>query len=76
MMNKKQRVFSIELNKREDIKNITLANGGNDNVVIEGTIGVLVEARFEEGVLLQVVGTEGVLRVDLCEDDIKEENSE
>lgn len=73
MTKEKERVFSIELNKREDLKNITIVNGGNDNVVIEGTIGELVKARFEEGVILQIVGSKGVLRIDLCEDEIKEE---
>ncbi|MCW4012579.1 MAG: hypothetical protein NWF07_06245 [Candidatus Bathyarchaeota archaeon] len=76
MTYEKERVFSIELRSKKDLKNITLANGGSDNVVIEGTIGELVEARFEEGVILQVVGSEGVLRVDLYEDEIKEADEE
>lgn len=73
MTKQKERVFSIELKSKKELKNITLANGGSDNVVIEGSIGELVEARFEEGVILQVVGSEGVLRIDLCEDEIKED---
>ena len=76
MVKKKERVFSVELNKREDLKNIALANGENDNVVIEGTIGELLEARFEEEVILQILGSKGVLRFDLCEDEIKEEDLE
>jgi hypothetical protein len=76
MTKEKERVFSIELRSKKDLKNITLANGGSDHVVVVGTIGEFVEARFEEGVLLQVVGTEGVLRIDLCEDEIKEAEEE
>ncbi len=73
MTKEEERVFSIELNNREDLKNITIVNGRNDNVVIEGIIGELVKARFEEGVILQIVGSKGVLRIDLCDDEIKEE---
>ena len=72
MGKKKNRVFSIELNSRKSLKNIILSNGSDERVTLEGTLGELVEARFEEGVLLQVVGSEGVLRIDLCEGEIKE----
>ena len=73
MMKEKERVFSIELKSKKDLKNITLGNSERDCVVVVGTIGELVEARFEEGIILQVEGREGVLRIDLCEDEIKEE---
>ena len=72
VVKKKNRVFSIELNSRKYLKNIILSNGTDERVTLEGTLGELVEARFEEGVLLQVVGSEGILRVDLCEGEIKE----
>ena len=75
MMKDKNRVFSVELNSRKDLKNITLENGGNDKVTIEGTIGRLVAARFEEEVILEVLGTEGVIRIDLGKDEIKEEEA-
>ncbi len=73
MMKDKNRVFSVELNSRKDLKNITLENGGNDKVTIEGTIGKLLAARFEEEVILEIVGTDGVIRIDLCDDEIKGE---
>ena len=72
MVKKKNRVFSIELSSRKYLKNIILSNGSDERVTLEGTLGELVEARFEEGVLLQVVGSEGILRVDLCEGEIME----
>jgi len=73
MMKVKERVFSIELKSRRDIKNITLADGGSDRVTIEGTIGKLTGAHFEEQVVLEVTGTKGILRVDLCVDEIGED---
>jgi hypothetical protein len=67
----KERVFSIELKSKRNIKNITLTNGSSDSVLVEGTIGELVQATFAEGIILEVVGKDGILRVDLGEDEIK-----
>ena len=67
----KERFFSVELKSKNDLKNITLVNDSNDSVLVEGTIGELVQATFAEGVVLEVVGKNGVLRLDLGEDDIK-----
>ncbi|MCW4034819.1 MAG: hypothetical protein NWF03_05595 [Candidatus Bathyarchaeota archaeon] len=67
----KERVFSVELKSKTNIKNVTMTNGTNENVLVEGTIGTLVGAGFEENVILQVVGTKGTLRLDLSADEIK-----
>lgn len=68
--NGKERFFSVELQSRRNLKNITLTNGSSDNVLLEGTIGELLQARFAEGVVLEVVGKDGVLRLDLTKDEI------
>jgi len=67
----KERVFSVELKSKRDLKNVTLTNGSNDGVLVEGTIGELVQATFAEGIILEVVGKNGILRIDLEEDEIK-----
>ncbi|HEX9863308.1 MAG TPA: hypothetical protein VGB11_08535 [Candidatus Bathyarchaeia archaeon] len=67
----KERVFSVELKSKRNLKNVTLANGSSDSVLVEGTIGELVQATFAEGIILEVVGKNGVLRIDLGEDEIK-----
>ena len=66
----KERVFSIELKSRKDLRNISLANGSHDGALVEGTLGELVHASFVEGVILEIVGKYGVLRIDLGEDEI------
>ncbi len=66
----KERVFSVELKSKRNLKNVTLTNGSSDSVLLEGTIGELVHAKFAEGVVLEVVGKNGVLRLDLTEDEI------
>ena len=69
--NRKERVFSVELKSKRNLKNVTLTNGSSDRVLVEGTIGELVQARFAEGIILEVVGKNGVLRVDLGETEIQ-----
>jgi hypothetical protein len=74
----KERVFSVELKSKRNLKNVTLTNGSSDSVLIEGTIGELVQATFAEGIILEVIGKKGVLRINLGEDEIKkttEQNS-
>ena len=68
--NRKGRVFSVELKSKRDLKNVTLTDGSSDNVLVEGTIGELVQATFAEGVVFEVVGKKGVLRIDLREEEI------
>ena len=68
--NAKERVFSIELKSKRNLKNVTLTNGSSDSVLVEGTLGEFVRATFTEGVILEVIGENGVLRVDLGEDEI------
>jgi len=71
----KDRVFSVELTSKRALKNITLANGSSDSVLVEGTIGELVHATFAEDVILEIVGKNGVLRIDLGEDEIRKTTS-
>ena len=73
-INDKERVFSIELNSKRNIKNITLTNGSSDNALVEGTLGELVHATFREGIVLEVVGKKGTLRINLEEHEITNMN--
>ncbi len=72
----KERVFSVELKSKRNLKNVTFASGIHDNVLVEGTLGELVQAKFTEGVILQVTGKNGVLRIDLGEDEIQKPNNQ
>jgi len=72
----KERVFSVELKSKRNLKNVTLTNGSSDSVLVEGTIGELVQAAFAEGIILEVVGKNGVLRIDLRKDEIKKSLSQ
>ena len=67
-----ERFFSVELNSKAHLKNVTLTNGSSDSALIEGTLGELVHATFAEDVILEVVGTKGTFRINLAQREIKE----
>ena len=67
----KERIFSVELKSKRNLKNINLTNDSNDSVLLEGSIGELMQATFAEGVILEVVGKNGILRIDLREEEIR-----
>ena len=71
----KDRFFSIELKSKVSLKNVTLTNNGLENVLLEGTLGQLQRAAFAEDVILEVVGDKGVLRINLSQNEIKENKS-
>jgi hypothetical protein len=69
-MENKERFLSVELKSKADLKNFSLANGSRDSVLIEGTIGELVQATFVEGVILEIVGKKGILRINLKKEEL------
>ena len=73
-LEKNERFFSIELNSKHQIKNMTMNEEQKESTLIEGTIGNLIEATFTEGIILEVTGTKGTLRIDLQAKEIKTSN--
>jgi hypothetical protein len=67
----KERFFSVELESKADLKSVTLANGSRDSVLIEGSIGELVQATFVEEEILEIVGKTGTLRINLKAEELK-----
>jgi hypothetical protein len=67
----KERFWTIELGSKSSLKNVTMTNGSRDSVLVEGTLGELVRATFAEGIILEVVGKKGTLRINLGEGEIK-----
>ncbi len=66
---KNARGFTIELKSRNLVKSVAVPNGAR-GVLIEGTIGTLKRVSFLDGVVLEVAGEKGTLRVDLASDDL------
>ncbi len=70
-MDNKERFFSVELKSKINLKNVTLTNGGHENALIEGNIGRLQYATFNDNVVLEVVGNKGTLRINITPEEIK-----
>lgn len=70
--NLEERSFSIELKNKQNLKNVTLNSCSTENVLIEGTIGELKTASFVIDDILEVVGSQGVLRVNVAKQEITE----
>jgi hypothetical protein len=62
--------FSIELKSKEYLKNIVISNRTGETVLVEGFLGELEELSFVEGAMLELRGSNGVLRIDLKEDEL------
>lgn len=70
---KGERVFTIELMSKGDVKNVSLDDG--DRVFIEGSLGTLKQAHFVEDLVLEVIGSNGQLRIDLGVKDVQRNGS-
>jgi hypothetical protein len=68
----KERSFSIELTSKNSLSNVSLTNSTRENVLVEGTIGELEHAGFAEGVIMEIVGRKGVLRIEISENEMKQ----
>lgn len=60
-----KQTFSATLDSKEQIKNISLTEDLYQKVFFEADLGKLKQVKFTEGLVLEVVGTNGVLRIDL-----------
>ncbi len=66
----RKRNFSVELSSKQCLLAMNLTNSSGNEVSIEGSIGELVHASILEGIVLEVTGREGTLRLDLGIDEI------
>ena len=68
-----ERRFSLELKTRQQVKQLSLLTErgeGEDEVLIEGSLGRIEEAAFIEDVLFEFRGTEGTLKLDLSREEL------
>jgi hypothetical protein len=62
--------FSIELKSKEYLKRVAIPTEAGDTVLIEGFLGELEEVDLVEGVMLEIEGANGILRMDLKEEEL------
>ena len=66
-----KQTFSAVLDSKKQIKNITITDDIHQKVFFEADIGHLKQVKFTEGLLLEIVGTKGILRIDLPEETLR-----
>jgi hypothetical protein len=64
-------VFSVEMKSKDHVKNMTISNEAHDRVLFEGDLGHLEEVSFIGDGMLEVRGTNGVLRVEFGQEEIE-----
>ena len=66
-----EHAFSIEMKSKKHVKHISLSDESHEHVLFEGSLGKLEELSMVEGAVLEVKGTNGILRIDLSEDELR-----
>jgi hypothetical protein len=64
-------MFSIELKSKDFVKRFAMPNDSEGKVLIEGFLGEIKELTVIEGVMLSITGVNGVLRLDLKEEELR-----
>lgn len=66
-----QHAFSIEMKSKTHVRHISMSDESHDRVLFEGYLGGLKELSLIEGTVLEVRGENGVLRIDLSEEELR-----
>ena len=66
-----QHMFSIELKYLDCLKRVAIPNRAGENVLIEGLLGELETVGIVEDVMLEIKGTNGIMRMDLREEELR-----
>ena len=65
------REFSVEMGSKRNVKTISVSDESHDRVLFEGNLGELQELGMVEDIILEIKGTSGTLRVEVCEDELQ-----
>lgn len=66
-----EHIFSIQLKSKDHVKTLALPNDAEGNVLIEGFLGNLESLSFTEGIMLEINGANGSLKMDLTKEDLR-----
>ncbi len=62
--------FSIEMTSRDHVQKVSVSDVFDGGVIFEGELGELVDIELVEGIMLQISGANGTLRIDVSEDEL------
>jgi len=63
--------FSVEMKSKRYVRNISISDEDYNRVLLEGFLGELERLSLIEGRMLEIKGSNGTLRVDLSEDELR-----
>jgi hypothetical protein len=62
--------FSIEMASKDHLNRVSVSNKVNGEVMFEGELGGLVGVQLIEGIVLEITGDNGVIRIDITEKEL------
>ncbi len=68
--NEVEHMFCIELKSKDFVKSLSVPND-EGRVSIEGFLGTLQSLRFTDGIIVEIDGSKGSLKLDLSEKELK-----
>ncbi len=63
--------FSVEMKCKRYVKHMSVSSDPHQRVFFEGLLGELKELSMVEGAVLEIKGVNGVLRIDIGEDELR-----
>jgi hypothetical protein len=70
-LNGVEHAFSVEMKSKRYVKSISISDESHDRVLFEGNLGELMELSLVEGDILELIGVNGVLRVTITEEQLR-----
>ena len=67
--------FSVVLNRKEHVRNLSISENINEKVFIEGDLGEFIRLDLVEDVLLQIQGENGTHRIEIPEGALRKPGS-
>ncbi len=61
-------LFSVEMESKKHVRSISISNEAHDRVLFEGDLGRVLGVSIIEGSALELVGRNGVLRIEIDEE--------
>jgi len=68
---KEDHSFSIELKSEDAVRKMSYLNDENGRIFFEGSLGELKNVNMVEGVMLEIEGSSGTLRLDINQRDME-----
>ena len=64
-------IFSVEMESKQHVKNISISDEAYDRVLFEGDLGDPVKAFLVEDDVLEFIGSNGILRIGISESELR-----